>query len=204
MKRSVTCHCDNLVEFELPDVIESSANSTVEKEILNGSFATVKCEKCGDELRPEIELTLRDQRSPHPYHVISEKNRNRFLAGHYEHPEGVRIVIGFPELREKVQILHDGYDEEAIEMVKFQIMKRAGAGTDMKIYFVDTSSDHLTFHLHGLRDDEIGVMKIAMVAYEKALAEVPVRRGEEPYSAVLEPPYVSVHKIELERETDAS
>ena len=78
------------------------------------------------------------------------------------------------------------------------MLVKAGTGADPKILFDRSDDAYLHFQLHGLKDGEIGMAKIPLSFYNKAAGELSAKAKEEPYSSFLEPPYVSISKIELE------
>ena len=70
----------------------------------------------------------------------------------------------------------------------------------MKLFFSAVEESELLFEIHGLRQDEIGILKISMDFYEKISRELPQKETEEPFNHIFDPPYVSLTKIELEDE----
>jgi hypothetical protein len=196
----ITCVCEKTFEADIPDTVDLAANPEVLETILNGSFLTFRCPHCGHTVKPEVPLHIIDSDKQVDIFLVPEPDRNRYLLGRYKHPDCRRIVIGYPELIEKLKIYFARLDEFAIELIKYYILVKAGVGSSPSIYFDAVDSGTLIFDIIGLREDEIAKMQIQSEVYDKALTELSQKRGEEPYSTFLEPPYISISKIEIEEE----
>jgi hypothetical protein len=196
----ITCVCEKTFEADIPDTVDLSDDPDVLDAILNGSYLTFRCPHCGHAVKPEVPLHFTDLEKQIDIFLVPERERNRYLLGRYEHPECNRIVIGYAELVEKLKVYSAVLDDSAVELIKYYILVRAGAGSTPSIYFDSIDNDALVFDIIGLREDEIAKIKIQREVYDKALAELSQKRSEEPYSTFLEPPYISINKIELEEE----
>jgi hypothetical protein len=53
----------------------------------------------------------------------------------------------------------------------------------------------LTFHLHGLRKDEVAVVRVPQQKYDQVLAGVEQKLREAPFDRLLAPPYVSINNL---------
>ncbi len=202
MKHTITCKCENEIEVNVPDRVEIPENSAKENEILEGEFLPVKCERCGSVLKPELPCRFVDGKRNLDIYLVPERDRNSFMLGKYDYPESSRIVVGYHELVERLRLARQHLDPRAVEILKYQILVRAGGGADISIRFAEQENEALLFHIHGLKDDEIAVIRVPHKAYKQALRDADAKAGEEPYSTILEPPYVSINKIELEPDDD--
>lgn len=200
MKRRIVCHCEHTFDAQIPDEIDISQGSAGRSSIVDGSFLSLKCERCGDTLRPEFDLLLRDKDSDLRIRLVPEHDRDRFLFGTYSVPAGPTVVVGFAELRERVAVLEAGWESQAVEVLKYQILRRAGSAANIKVYFDRSVGEELEFHVHGLRNGEIGVVRISQSAYRKAVEDLERLSSTEPYKTLFEPPYPSIHKLEIEPE----
>ena len=207
MKREITCHCEQKLVVEIDDQYDISDGSESMNAIRNGTFLNVTCDRCGDVLRPEfaVNFARSDGRN---VAFLPESERNHFMVGSVDIPNDSAVIIGTPELRETIALHDAALEREPIELVKYQILVRAGSGvgppTDIRIYFIQIEDAELIFHIHGLRDEEIAVMRLPESNYIRAKDELPRQRRSEPYKTILDPPYVSIHKVELEYDRDAA
>merc|ERR1711964_888793 len=114
----------------------------------------------GDVLRPEFTINLTRSNGP-TIAFLPEAERNHYMVGSLDIPDHAEVIIGIPELRETIALQDAGLEREPIELVKYQILVRAGAGADIRIYFIQREGPELVFHIHGLRDEEIAIMRLA-------------------------------------------
>ncbi len=199
MKRRVTCHCEQKIDFDTPEVYDAAPGSPTREAIVDGTFLTITCDRCGEEIRPELEATLHD--GERTVVLVPEARRNSFLLGALRIPKDAAVVVGFGELRERMIVLDAGLRVDVVEALKYQILRKAGPRTDLRIFCVESTSNELVFHIHGLRDDdEVAVMRVPRSAYDRATADMRLKANEEPYRTILSPPYVSINKIELDPE----
>ncbi len=196
--------CENRFSAELPEAVDLAADPDVEKQILDGSFMTARCPRCGNVLRPELPFRLTHAgRGLDIYHVPS-LDRDRYLAGRLEGvPDDVaRVVIGFAELVEKLLIADAGLDDRVVEIVKFHLMRRAEQdrpGGEVSIRFVSRGEGQLSFDIHGLRQGEVGRVRVAEEKAARIGAELPANLRREPYRSFLSGPYVSCTSVVEEK-----
>ncbi len=199
MKVKIPCHCGNIMDFEYND--ETEINPESAEEIIHGRFMSTICDKCGITLKPEfpVMFTYPDPRMR--IFFIPELQRDAFLRGQSpllsKNPD--RFVIGFQELAEKIKILDAGLDDITVECVKYYILSKIE--NDIKtedeiiIYFEKYENDKLTFCIHGLKKDEVGMLSVDMNFYNMSKEKVKTSIGEEPFKSFLTPPYISIIKI---------
>ena len=197
----LTCTCEKNFEFDIPESVDLSLRPEATEEILSGTFFTLTCPHCGEIIKPEFPLKITDQEKKIDIFLVPEMERDRYLAGLTHYPESARVVIGFAELAEKLRILSDELDDRAVEILKYYLLLKA-ANQDLRIYYKETDGDDLVFEIIGLRDGEVGNARIPEALYNTSKHELEHKLGEEPFSLFLEPPYVSVNKIELEIDGD--
>ena len=199
MKRTITCYCGETIETDIGESFDASKEPSVIREILDGTFMNITCEKCGKVLKPEFPFTLVYD-SGHPeLTFIPELGRVAFLAGKTAVPENSRVVIGYPELVEKVRIFRDGLDERFVEAIKLRMLEKAGDDQqDVRIFYVGSESGTLSFHVHGLRENQVGITRVPAAIYEKIGPEIDELSSDEDYAPIFTPPYISVTKVYLE------
>jgi hypothetical protein len=203
--KEITCMCENTFEVDFPDSIDLEKEPQYIKNILDGSFMTVKCPQCGKLLKPEFPLKLSDKKRSIDISYIPEIERDTYLLGKLSYSLGKpsRVVIGYRELVEKISIYENSLDDRVIELLKYYLLTKAiesGASVERaKVFFQDKSLDTLVFHIEGIKKDEIAISKLTYEMYNKAAKDIEKKVKEEPFNKFLIPPYVSVNKIDLEK-----
>ena len=193
----ITCVCEKSFEADLPDVVDLSTSDTLER-IFDGTFQNFTCPHCGYTVKPEEPQRVTDPTRGIDMFLVPERDRNAFLLGHTEYQTTGQIVIGYSELVEKLKIHDASLDDSAVELIKYYLLAKAGAGVTPKIFFTGCKGDELEFDIIGLRKDEVGKARVPRELYKKSVEELPVKRLEEPFSTILTPPYVSITKVEIE------
>ena len=198
VRHTFLCRCEHEFNVDLPDVVSVGPGSPERNGVIEGTYLSFICEACGNSLRPDIELRFRvDDQTPHIL-LVPEKERDRFLFENSANPAVESVVIGFPELRERLIILDCGYDFRAIEILKCQILLRADAKKELRIYYERTNDDNLEFSIHGLRDGEIALLNVPRPAYTRALSDLADTSDNALHKALFDGAYVSIHKLEIE------
>lgn len=202
MKRKLVCFCEHEFEAEVPESMELEPQ--VESSILSGEFQTIRCPGCGKALKPEFPVRLRDGRSGATLFFIPELDRVSYYRGALSYPVGEvdRVVIGFEELAEKLLIRQAGLDDRVVEVLKYYLLQkaleRADGEAEVRLNFAGVEGASLVFHVHGLRAEEVGVMKVGRQMADKTAAQLPEKLAAEPFNQILAGPYVSVNKLSTE------
>jgi hypothetical protein len=206
MTRELTCMCERTLSVDFPENVDLQAEPAREDEILEGTFMSVRC-TCGKLLKPEFPFRVRDAQRGLDIYLVPSLDRARFLMGKLETvPSDVqRVVVGFPEMQEKLRIANAKLDDRAVEIAKYHLMRRAEAdnpGKEVTIYFASRGGGVLTFDVHGLRPGEIGRLRVPENAVDRISAELPKNLKRDPYRSFLTGPYVSCTRVT--DEADAS
>ncbi len=201
-KKEIPCYCENIVEIEVPTEVDLAANEGTAKAIRDGNFLSVVCPKCGKLLKPEFPVRIIDSAKAIELFLVPELERGPFLFGRSRYelrdPQRGRIVIGYPELVEKLTVLDAGLDDRVIEIIKYYLSEKVEGDAGLEIYFKGREGEKLIFHLLGLRADEVGVSRIPFTLYETVQRELADKLKEEPFDFLLTPPYVSFKKVSRE------
>jgi len=201
-KKTIHCYCDNSVEIEVPTEVDLAESEGTAIAIREGRFLSVSCPKCGKLLKPEFPVRIIDSSKGIEVFLVPELERGSFLLGRSTYavndPVRGRIVIGYPELVEKLAIFEAGLDDRAVEVIKYYLSQKVEEDADFDIHFRGREGGKLVFHILGLREDEVGVSSIAFTLYEKVARELPEKIHEEPFDFLLAPPYVSFKKVSRE------
>ena len=199
---SIICYCDNKINVSYQKEYELKKNSALTKSVLDGSFLNFKCGKCGKILKPEFKIKFLYGAEKYSIYLLPEIDSSAYLLGKIKIPKTDRVALGYPELVEKIKLLEKGLSDEAIEIVKFYIYEKLDTDKEISILFNDIKDDQIEFFVLGLKDNEIGVFKAPFSSYEEVNKNLSLLKSEDPYSYILEGPYVSIKKIELESEEE--
>lgn len=197
-KKTVTCFCEHTFEVDFPDTFDVQHSPEILTHILNGTFMTFLCPKCGKTLKPEFPCSLIDSSREIEIGFIPEEQRSGYLKGTHPFPALKRVVIGYKELVEKIKIVTSDLDDRIIEIIKFYLYQKAEQeDKNIEIFFHEKESSNrnmLVFHIYGLQTDQLGVLNIPFSLYEKNADDFP---NQEPFDEILKPPYISIKKITI-------
>jgi len=201
--RHIACFCETTFDAELPASGDVLGDPEIEQLILDGSFMSVTCPGCGRKLSPEYPFRLTGARGFAEIFLVPEADRGAYLRGKLEYDSGspARIVVGFPELVEKVLIASLGLDDRVIEMMKYYLLTGSaseGAGAqelDVGILYRGKETGRHVFNIVGMKAGEIGVARLAEELYARIAADVEKRVQEDPFLDFCVPPWVSLRRI---------
>ncbi len=197
--RRIACFCDTTFEADIPDSADLRTEPEVGKLIASGDFMVVRCPKCGKRLTPEFpfRLSLTDGRE---LFLVPENDLTGFLRGKLDYEIGnpFRVVIGFPEMAEKLKILDAGLDDRVVEIMKYYLLTGNAQPEDqdqtVTLRYQGEEGGRHVFHVLGLKEGEVGVARLGSDIYHKIAADVEKRAQEEPFRGFCAPPWVSVRK----------
>ena len=106
----------------------------VEQKIEDGDFMVVTCPQCGKRLTPEFPFRLSLRGGRGDLLMVPEKDRIGLARGKLEYEIGnaFRVVVGFPEMAEKLHIFSAGLDDRVIEIMKYYLLTGAAAEEDQE------------------------------------------------------------------------
>lgn len=195
---TITCFCDHVIDLDDAETQNLGESPEVYEKILVGSFQNILCPQCGTLLKPELKTRFVDSSKNLDFLFLPEKQRRAFLLGKIECPQP-RLVIGYPELVEKIKLVKEGLDERAIETIKFFLLRKSGS-EDVRILYDHGDGNRLTFHISGLREKEVAVAHIPMTLYESTVKSLGERARSEEFAYLYTPPYISINKISAEED----
>ncbi|HEQ71659.1 MAG TPA: hypothetical protein ENN69_04145 [Spirochaetia bacterium] len=198
----ITCMCEHKFTADIPAEVDIGAAPALLEEISDGSFMNVTCPACGTVLKPEFRVHITNSRTGWDIDFIPELERREYLK-HIPaaDPSSVRrTVIGYPELVEKIACFKDGLSDQVVEYLKYFIFSKVFDTTendekDVTVYYYEKRGTDLVYHIHGLKEDEVALFKIADSTYKKALKDINTHMEEEPFNEFLIPPYVSLSRL---------
>ena len=112
----------------------------------------------------------------------------------------METIIGYPELADRLSVIRDGYNPAAVEAIKYFLQLKAEEQypeDEMDIWYYGTNKDpdgqdSLEFHIHGIREHEVAVMKIPLSVYQKTLEDQKKNPKDELLAALRVRSYLSV------------
>ena len=197
--RTITCFCENTFEVDVPEKVEIDKDKKIIDRILDGSFLSFTCPKCGRVLKPEFPVRFTDSTGETDILYIPEIERDAYLTGRTSY-SARRIVIGYAELQEKFRIIKSKLDDKTIELIKIYLLSKAESDKDIKIYFSRKENDQIFFYIEGLEDDKTAVTHISLSLYNKLKSGVDDNTIDKVFLEALTPPYISANKIQTERD----
>lgn len=205
--RQIVCFCEHRFEAEIPDRVDLAQNPEIEEQIVSGEFLAVRCPACGKVLKPEFPVFVRD--SGGTTLLVPELDRAAFFRGRL--PYGLQdaewVVIGYEELAEKFLIKRAGLDERVVELIKYYLLRKLleeyEGDQEIRLLFSRREGPSLVFNALGVKEGEVGVLKVPGETLAKAEAQLPQKLTEEPFSELLRGPYASVNKLYAEDAEEA-
>ncbi len=202
MKRKLVCFCEHEFESDVPDSVDLTEQPEARRAILEGDFQTILCPGCGKTLKPEFPVLVREP--GRTLFFVPELDRVAYYRGKLPYPVGEvdRVAIGYDELVEKLRIREAGLDDRVVEVLKYYLLQKVlenyeGEG-EVRLLFSGLEPAGLVFHAHGLRDQEVGVLRVSRQMAEKAAEQLESKLRAEPFDQFLAGPYVSINKLATE------
>jgi len=203
--RRIACFCEATFEAELPSAADMSADPEIEELITSGGFMAVTCPACGRRLTPEFPFRLTGVTGFGEIYMVPESERSAYDRGELRAAVGSpgRVAVGFPELAEKVLISGLGLDDRVIEIMKYYLLTGSSGGSDddqpadrdIDIRYRGRESGRHLFHIVGMKEDEVGVARLAEELYARIASDVATRLTEEPFKDFCAPPWVSLRRL---------
>ena len=203
MKRKIPCFCENTFEAEIPEEINLDNEPGYLDEILNGNFLAFRCPNCGKKHKPEFPLSVHWPSKKLSFEILPELDRGvlyrRKKRASRKGPNTLETIIGYAEMAERLAVLRDGYEPVAVEAIKYFLHLKAEEQypeKEMEILYYKTEraseQNFLEFHIHGIKENEVAVMKIPFSLYEKTIDDYKKHPKSEIYSSLRVQTYLSV------------
>jgi len=132
--------------------------------------------------------------------VVSTKHNSPPVKSPYP----VETVIGYPEMTDRLAIIRDGFDPAPVEAIKYFLQLKAEEqypDDEPEIWYFRFNpgtadarggQDSLEFHIHGIRKNEVAVMKVPLSLYQKTLEDYKKNPKSEVFSVLRVRSYLSV------------
>ena len=198
MKRKIPCHCENSFDIEIPEEVDVDKPENMD-EIQNGTFMNFTCPSCGKKHKPEFPIMVIWPSKKLKLEVFPEFERGEFYRRKKtpaeKGPCKLETIIGYPEMADRLAVIRDGYNPVPVEAIKYHLQLKAEEqypDNEMDIWYYGSSGSILEFHIHGIKDNEVAVMKIPISLYEKTLADYKKNPKKELFTALRVRSYLSV------------
>jgi hypothetical protein len=206
MTQKIPCFCDNSFTVEIPQEIDLDSEPQFLDEILNGTFLNFTCPSCGKKHKPEFALKISWPSKKVWFDIFVELDRGNFYRQKKDKdssgPLRKETIIGYPELADRILVYRDGFDPVAVEAIKYYLQLKAEENypdEEIDIWYscrnpADTSmpTESLEFHIHGIKKDEVAVMRIPYSLYEKTLDDYKRHPKNEVFTSLKHRSYLSV------------
>jgi hypothetical protein len=204
MKRRIVCFCEHGFNADVPDSVDLGKEPEVEQAILDGEFLSIRCPNCGKVLKPEFPVLIEDPQAENSVFFVPELDRSAYFRGSlaYSIREANRVAIGYEELVEKFLLKRYNLDDRVVEIMKYyllsKILEDEPGDKELRILFSRRDGDTALFNVLGLKEKEVGILKVPISTVEKISSQLEEKRHQEPFSEILKFPYVSINNLLVE------
>jgi len=197
MEHNIDCPCGRTFPVQPMEKIDLDLNPEYIDTICNGSFMSFICPACGKNHKPEYPVILLWPSKKLKFEVLPELDRGEFYRRKKEN-SGFETIISYAELADRLAVIRDGLEPVAIEALKYYLLVKAEEtypDLDISAWYYEKGSDGIEFHLHGIKANEVAVMRVPQELYDKTLAEFRKSPGKEIYASLRKMTYLSVQNM---------
>jgi hypothetical protein len=215
MTQKIPCLCDDSFTVEIPQEIDLDAEPVRLDEILDGTFLNFTCPSCGKKHKPEFAISISWPSKKVSFEVLVELDRGEFYRRKKDKektgPLRKETIIGYPELADRLLVYRDNLEPAAIEAIKYYLHLKAEENypdQEITIWYscrnnpkganpkgAEAPTESLEFHIHGIKQDEVAVMKVPYSLYEKTLEDYKKHPKNEIFTALKHRTYLSVKNM---------
>jgi len=173
MKQNINCPCNKIFQVEVQEEFDLDKEPEHLESISDGTFLSFKCPDCGKKHKPEYEITITWKSKNLKLEVLPELERGEFYRKKKD-KKGGETIIGYPEMADRIAVIKDGLEPMVIETLKYYLLAKAEEtypNNDINAWYHCKVQDGIEFHLDGIREDEVAVMRVPLQVYEKTLAD---------------------------------
>lgn len=197
MKRNINCPCGKVFSAEYDSEIDLDKNAGVIDKILSGMFMSFDCPVCGKKHKPEYSVVVAWPSRNVRFEVLPELDRGDFYRSGKD-AAGAETIIGYPELSDRVAVLRENLEPAVIEALKYYMLIKAEENypdRDITAWYHANDSENIEFHLHGIREGEVAVMKIPLNIYNKTLDDYKKHPKKDIFASLRVRSYLSVQNL---------
>jgi hypothetical protein len=165
---------------------------------------SIRCPNCGKVLKPEFPVLIEDPQAENSIFFVPELDRSSYFRGSlaYSLREANRVAIGYEELVEKFLLKRHDLDDRVVEIVKYyllsKIMEDETGDKELRVLFSRQEGETVLFNVLGLKESEVGILKVPMATLQKIASQLEEKKHQEPFSDILKTPYVSINNLLVE------
>jgi len=171
MKSNITCLCGTNILVDYEEEIDLDQEPKYLEEIFNGTFMSYKCSFCGKKNKPEFLINIEWKSKNLKMRVYPELERGEFYRDKKDSYK-FETIISFPEMADRLAVINDGLEPVIIEALKAFLLDKAEESypdKEINAWYFMNSPEFIEFHLDGIREDEVAVMRIPQDLYKKTL-----------------------------------
>jgi hypothetical protein len=208
LKQKIPCFCENAFSVDVPDEIDLDARPEYINEIMDGTFMNFICPSCGKKHKPEFHITINWPERKYRIEALPELERGEFYrrrkkAGKKTESKESPLpetVIGYPELADRIAVIRDGLEPAAVEALKYYLLVKAEESlgdedAEISVWYQGKRDSLVEFHIHGIREGEVALMKIPLALYEKTLDDYRKHPRGEVFTSLRTGSYLSVQNM---------
>jgi hypothetical protein len=197
MKRNIGCPCGRTFSIETEEEVDLDQNIEYLDKILSGTFMSFSCPACSKKHKPEYKVMLVWKSKKLKLEVLPELERGEFYR---RRPDKVpyETIIGYPEMADRVAVIKDNLEPMAIETLKYYLLAKAEENypdRDVNAWYHAKGPDGIEFHLDGIREDEVAVMRVPQQVYEKTCEDYRKHPKNEIFASMRCRSYLSVQNM---------
>lgn len=197
MEKKIHCPCGNNFAINFDEEVDLDKNSGILDKILDGSFMSYKCSFCNKIHKPEYKIIIIWKSKNTGLEVIPELERGEFYRNKKENSQ-YETVIGFPEMADRIAIIKDDLEPVIIEALKSLLLAKAEENypnKEINVWYYGKGQAGIEFHMDGIREDEVAVMRLPYHIYEKTLEDYRKNPKSEVFASLRVRTYLSVQNI---------
>lgn len=171
MKSTITCLCGTNILIDYEEDIDLDQEPKYLEEISNGTFMSYKCSFCGRNNKPEFPIIIEWKSKKLKMRVLPELERGEFYRNKKDE-HNLETIISYPEMADRLAVINDGLDPVIIEALKSYLLDKAAENypdKEVNAWYHLNDPAFIEFHLDGIRDGEVAVMKVPQEIYKKAV-----------------------------------
>jgi hypothetical protein len=198
MRHKIPCFCDNTFTVDVPEQVDLDTDPQYIEDILAGNFMNYTCASCGKRHKPEFPLTVTWSSKNTVLEVLPELSRGEFYRRKEDKTPNKETVISYPEMTERIAVIKDGLTPEAVEALKYYLFMKADETypeEEIGVWYHSKTENALEFHIHGIKNNEVAIMKLPLGIYEKTLGDYRANPKAEPFAALRVKTYCSIQNI---------
>lgn len=197
MKKNINCPCGSNFSISYEEEIDLEQNLEYLEKILNGTFMSYDCSSCRKKHKPEYRIMVIWKSKNLKLEVLPEMERGEFYRRKNENVS-FETVIGFPEMSDRLAVIKDDLEPIIIETLKSYLLAKAEENypeKEINAWYHGKGPSGIEFHLDGIRQEEVAVMRIPDELYAKTLSDYRKHPKSEVFASLRVHSYLSVQNM---------